>query len=87
VFDDGFHRRLWIKAAGPQRAKAGEFQAISANVDGSNGVAKASEDSNYLFFPYIAVASALGEIPLELWLIVKGVNVQRWNEQASRAVE
>ena len=39
----------------------------------------------YLFIPYIAAASALGEIPLELWLIVMGVNVQRWNEQASAA--
>jgi Domain of unknown function (DUF4386) len=40
----------------------------------------------HLFFPYIAVASALGEIPLELWLIVMGVSAQRWKEQASRAV-
>jgi uncharacterized protein DUF4386 len=40
-----------------------------------------------LFFPYIAVASALGEIPLELWLIVMGVKVQRWKEQASAAGE
>ncbi|HEV2493825.1 MAG TPA: DUF4386 domain-containing protein [Terriglobia bacterium] len=39
----------------------------------------------HLFFPFIAAASALGEIPLELWLIVKGVNVQRWKEQASAA--
>jgi hypothetical protein len=39
----------------------------------------------HLFFPYIAVASALGEIPLELWLIVMGVNPQRWKEQASGA--
>jgi hypothetical protein len=39
----------------------------------------------HLFFPYIAVASALGEIPLELWLIVMGVNVPRWKEQASAA--
>jgi Domain of unknown function (DUF4386) len=39
----------------------------------------------HLFIPYIAVASALGEIPLELWLIVMGVNVQRWKEQACAA--
>jgi Domain of unknown function (DUF4386) len=39
----------------------------------------------YLFLPYIAAASALGEIPLELWLIVMGVNVERWREQASAA--
>jgi len=38
--------------------------------------------AHHLFFPYIAVASALGEIPLELWLIVMGVNAQRWQEQA-----
>jgi hypothetical protein len=30
----------------------------------------------HLFIPYIAAASALGEIPLELWLIVMGVNAQ-----------
>jgi hypothetical protein len=40
--------------------------------------------ANYLSL-YIAAASALGEIPLELWLIVKGVNAQRWKEQASAA--
>lgn len=38
-------------------------------------------------FPVIAGASALGEIPLELWLIVMGVNAQRWKEQASAAGE
>jgi len=40
-----------------------------------------------LFIPYVAGASALGEIPLLLWLLVVGVNVQRWNEQASAAKE
>jgi Domain of unknown function (DUF4386) len=37
----------------------------------------------YLFVPYIATAAALGEIPLELWLIVMGVNARRWKEQAN----
>ncbi len=36
-------------------------------------------------FPLIAAASALAEIPLQLWLLVMGVNVQRWKEQASPA--
>jgi hypothetical protein len=42
--------------------------------------------AHYLFVPYIAAASALGEIPLEFWLIVMAVDVRRWNAQAS-AVE
>jgi hypothetical protein len=33
-------------------------------------------------FPFIAAASALAEIPLQLWLVVTGVNPQRWKEQA-----
>jgi hypothetical protein len=41
--------------------------------------------AKYLFFPYIAAAAALGEIPLLLWLLVFGVNAQRWKEQASTA--
>jgi hypothetical protein len=43
--------------------------------------------ANRLFMPYIAGASALGEVPLEFWLIVIGLNVQRWKQQASAAVE
>jgi hypothetical protein len=35
-------------------------------------------------FPFIAGASALGEVPLEFWLIVMAVNAQRWKEQAGR---
>ena len=37
-----------------------------------------------LFMPYIAGASAIGEIPVLLWLLIVGVNPQRWQEQASR---
>lgn len=36
-------------------------------------------------FSLIAVASGLAEIPLMLWLLVVGVNAQRWKEQASTA--
>jgi hypothetical protein len=38
-------------------------------------------------FSLIAVASGLAEIPLMLWLIVVGVNSERWREQASKASE
>jgi Domain of unknown function (DUF4386) len=41
----------------------------------------------YRLFLFIAAASALGEIPVEFWLMVMGVNVQRWKEQASATVE
>jgi hypothetical protein len=34
-------------------------------------------------FPFIAAASAIGEIPLELWLIVVGLNEAKWREQAA----
>ena len=36
-------------------------------------------------FPFIATASAIAEIPLQLGLLVLGVNVQRWKEQAGAA--
>jgi Domain of unknown function (DUF4386) len=32
-------------------------------------------------FPLIAVASGLAEIPLMLWLLIVGVNAERWKEQ------
>jgi hypothetical protein len=33
--------------------------------------------------PFNMMPGALGEVSLALWLIIKGVNVQRWNEQGS----
>lgn len=36
-------------------------------------------------FPVIAVVSGLAEAPLQLWLIVFGVNSQRWYEQTGAA--
>jgi hypothetical protein len=33
--------------------------------------------------PYILAPGLLGEGSLTLWLLVKGVNIQRWKEQAS----
>jgi hypothetical protein len=38
-------------------------------------------------FSFIAAASGIGEISLMLWLLIVGLNVQRWREQASVAGE
>lgn len=35
--------------------------------------------------PYLMIPGILGEATLTLWLLVKGVNVERWNEQARAA--
>jgi glucan phosphoethanolaminetransferase (alkaline phosphatase superfamily) len=40
--------------------------------------------ANYLF-TYIEVLGIIAEASLMLWLLVKGVNIQRWKEQASAA--
>jgi hypothetical protein len=38
-------------------------------------------------FPLIAVAAGLAEFPLEIWLIVMGVNNERWKQQAGATGE
>ena len=35
-------------------------------------------------FPYIMLPGLLGEGSLTIWLLVAGVNAQRWQEQAGR---
>ena len=42
--------------------------------------------ANYLS-PYNLACGLLGDASVFLWLLVMGVNVQRWKEQASAAVE
>jgi hypothetical protein len=39
----------------------------------------------YRLFPYIAAFGILGAVSLILWLLVFGLNEQRWKEQASAA--
>ncbi len=51
-------------------------------IDGLGWLTFLSPPLGVHLFPFIAAAAAVGEIPLELWLLVAGVNVQRWREQA-----
>jgi hypothetical protein len=37
--------------------------------------------------PFNMMPGALGEVSLALWLLIKGVNVQRWWEQAANNIQ
>jgi hypothetical protein len=49
TFDAGIHRRLLIRPAGQERAKAGSFESIEAQVDGRDAVVHAAEQASGVF--------------------------------------
>src|SRR5260370_34413655 len=53
-------------------------------VSGMGGLTFLAPPFGAKYFPYI-LAADIGEVLLILWLLVKGVNEQRWKEQASAA--
>lgn len=59
LFDDGFHRRLRIKPANPQRVKPGSFQSVVAQVDGHRARVSTSQDGDVFD---IRIASEAGTL-------------------------
>jgi hypothetical protein len=51
-------------------------------IDGLAWMTFVSPPLGHYLFPIIAVASGLAEIPLQLWLLIFGVNNERWKAQA-----
>jgi hypothetical protein len=52
-------------------------------VDGFGWMTFMSPPLGHYLFPIIAIASGLAEIPLQLWLLIFGVNNERWIAQAA----
>jgi uncharacterized protein DUF4386 len=52
-------------------------------IDGLGWMMFMSPPLGHYLFPIIAVACGLAEIPLQLWLLIFGVNNERWKAQAS----
>jgi len=51
-------------------------------IDGLGWMTYVSPPLGVSLFPIVAVLSALAEIPLQLWLMIFGVNNERWRTQA-----
>src|ERR1700758_3630205 len=51
-------------------------------IDGLGWMTYMSPPLGHYLFPAIAVACGLAEIPLQLWLLIFGVNSERWKAQA-----
>jgi Domain of unknown function (DUF4386) len=51
-------------------------------IDGMGWMTFMSPPLGHYLFPIIAVACGLAEIPLQLWLLMFGVNNERWKAQA-----
>lgn len=48
LFDKGFHRRLSLKPASPERSKPGSFESIQAKVDGRDAHIKTTQENDIM---------------------------------------
>src|SRR6266567_3613431 len=63
------------------------FLGVLSVLGGLGWLTFLNQPLGYRLFPYIAVLGILGAVALILWLLVFGVNEQRWKEQASTCSE
>jgi hypothetical protein len=63
------------------------FLGVLSVLGGLGWLTFLNQPLGYRLFPYIAVLGILGAAALIVWLLVFGVNEQRWKEQAKLAVE